>query len=549
VENLKRNKAQRKENPFYSNRLQSEVVRQANPSRQMVVREHRYLMGRQEAWELMLVRALFSPSYTFIPPSIVFDDAPNMAILANLNMYPTGDTNSFGSTPTGVVVNFDSFSANTSLPIMKMLRFNYNQTSGVAHGTLSVPGGATFWAWADPYDARQPIKYSMGPSASSLAPGQVYGPWTCGVGQLGSAGPWMPNYASEHGGFHWEVSPLNQSTNWTQGTYPTTQIPINGSYYELYPPVPVTRFDATITESASNLYFVQNSVLRVEVADPTMFVGIGMVTRNVGRCFNRVLNRIEDPSTGVYGNCDNYTSCGAAEAVWSSDKWQPCRFSATLSGEDSIPVPNPDTGSIVGTGDFYGSVYAWGNLNRMLEEGYPVIQVQTSSNGTGASVDFSFTLEAKVAYTPLWQGNNNCGSTLLTAPYSIPPWFSCARSHGYLTGKTGGKMKSYTSGGASPWVPGPSARAQQAFLIHPGNTQATAAVQHAIAQAKQPSKAMDEVHNLVKEAAEGGGLAGFAKGVWNVVKRISRGAAEAVESSGPIITEVAEEAPALLAIA
>jgi hypothetical protein len=314
----------------------------------------------------------------------------------------------------------------------------------------------------------------------------------------------------------------------------------------LYPPIIGSQFNVPITEGISNLYFVQNAKLTVQAADPTAFVGVAMVVRDVETSFNRYVDRIDDPESGNYGNCSSYSRCNKAEAFWSSDQWEMSRYGALETPTGFVPPAYPPSG-IWGT-SAPGCVYQWQSLNRALMDGHPLIQVQVGGGGSvDTNVDFSITLEVKMSTTPLWLGPNNCGLTMLTAPFEIPGWFSAAKAHGQLCGSG----EPFGSAGLTSYP-----RASVALEVHPGITQSFAGMQHLLGPAKTPkqkvpllNKIRDATNTMVETASNAWTLGKFMGHLWKSAKGFVGSGVKALRSAGPIIEEVAETAAPLLMIA
>jgi len=503
-------------------------------------------MGLMEQWEIALLKALSDPMEMFRPPSVVSDDNPfyNVAFSPPL-MALSDQALPFSAIPTGVRINSGTISG-TDISGSKMRRFNYTPTSGLANATVTMSGATTFWVWADPLDVAYPIKLSMGPSQSAITTG-VYGPWTCGISSAdsNSTGAWNPAFQSAYANYGWTNNPLLQPNNWYQGDGNTVAngVPNNGNFYDLQPAIIGSNYFATLTESASTIYFVNNCRLTVEAADATAFVGISMLTRDVAQSFNRLYDRIDNPSTGSYGNCNNYVSCESAEAVWSSDKWEQCRFGASLTGDGFVPPLLPSSGTW-GTTQA-GCVYQWYSLNRALGNGWPVIQVQVGDGGTGTpAVDFSIQLEVRLCVSPLWIGPNNCGLNYITAPFTMPDWFSSSRAHGRLLGSS--KKKIAISGGYSDVQP----RLYHALTLHPGNVPTIGAMQRLALSSPPGSSGHKSVLSRIKDATSDAVVAAqnvfTLKRAWDWLKssagKFAGNAGKLAARAGPLIEEVAEEA-------
>lgn len=432
-------------------------------------------LGQKEAWEVTLLHALVDPSVAFAPPSIHSEEVPNAALASFNYLNPLSDSFfQFTTTPSNILINIQQAEAPPILTGSKLRRMNYQQSSSTAQATIPLQTGTAMWVWADPYDPMTPIKTSQGP----LTPpgGTIYGPWTCGLSAIdgNAAGVWSNNFASTYQNFPWNTTnPLMQPTNWTQGRwdgvsgqYPTAE------WYGLYPPVfNAQSVGVPITTGVSNLYYCQNLKLQVATEDSTAFSAVSMLTRHVERQSNRFFNRIDNPLTGSYGNCDNFTACYNAVALWSADVWECSRFAARPAGsDDSIPVPLPNQGNAQnGTDQYNGSIYQWGNLNYAIQAGFPIIQIQCAGN-PGNVVNFAITLDVQMASTPLWAGPGNCGLTDLSVPFTIPDWFSAARGHGLLI-----PPKTPLSAPVMQLA----ARAPVAIANHPGDTPLMARMQSA----------------------------------------------------------------------
>lgn len=502
-------------------------------------------MGLREQWEVSLLKALSNPMQTFVPPSIVMADNPLSSMLMDPNLYPVGDSNFFiAGIPTNVIVGSSGRQTSTFLGVNKVKRLNYTPISGNAQAQMSVFGGTVIWVWADPLDVLYPIKTSLGPASNSVPLGSSYGPWTCGLNApldnvIGN--PWTPTYASTYANFSWSNNPYVSPNNWNAGH--RGQVPADGRFYDLYPPSAAQPFiGVPITESCSNLYFVNNSRLRVETSDITAFNGASFRTRSVETNFNRYLDRIDNPGTGQYGNCTNFHRANAAVALWSSTEWEPCRIGAADTGEGSNPVPYPSVGSSI-SGFQAAALYQWASLNRAIANGYPIIEVQVSGTSTTSTVDLALTLEVKLSSAQLYLGGSNCGLTNITAPFPLPPWFCVSHSHGEIVNLEGADVPGFYG---SPIY---TARPMAAIASHPGDTSTFAKMQNAINNVKKiPSLAPNKNKTPAEKAIMAGQAAGGLVGAYqlkqlasegNLMARVERAAVSGARAAGAILARAA----------
>jgi hypothetical protein len=402
----------------------------------------RNLIGIQESWENSLLANLLTGKVVYVPPSIHFDDNPFSAQIVAPMIYSTGDYTTFNQTmPTNVRVCALG-NGGTQIEYDSTKRFNYTTNTGFANYTLPLVAGTIAWVWADPYDVMYPIKVSLGPNADNVATGFDYGPWTCGFGSSSGAfdpttgSPWYKNFDSVYLTGGWTSTPYTSPNDWTMGQYGV--VPQNGNYYALYPNTSTLAYDASITtlaEGVSNLYFAENVSMIVEAADKTGFSGCAMKVRNVASSFNRLIDRIENPATGNYGNTTNFTPATRAHCLWTADKWTQARIPSSLVSGGEVPLIIPNEGNFITAGGPACS-YMWYSLNRAIQEGWPLVEIQI--NGTSdSSIDFSVNLNMSVHTAPLYLAGtsgstDSAGLNNLTAPFTMPTWFSAYRSHARL---------------------------------------------------------------------------------------------------------------------
>jgi hypothetical protein len=163
------------------------------------------------------------------------------------------------------------------------------------------------------------------------------------------------------------------------------------------------------------------------------------------------------------------------------------------------------SGTTVGSSDLDARrdcIYQWYSLNDAISNDYPIVQLKTGNGGVGSpTVDYSVEVEVDIVYFTLWDASSTMGSQQLSAPFSLPDWYSECRMHGMCNVDHSRNARRPNSAGLSD-----SPQFQKALTLHPGDTPVIGAMQSAVSKQPTPAlqaKASDKLAASIPAVTEG----------------------------------------------
>lgn len=409
------------------------------------------VMTSKEAWLMSLLRHLGRGSNYLLPsPTFAGLGFASPSDFMSL-LVPSIDTINGIIIPTNQVTNSPTLlSADArSLPMngdtrtegiqmTKTRVLNYFRTTGKVNASVPLVGNEGLWIWVDPYDVYYPVRFNYGDYTPTSGAQNMYwkGAFSAGI----TPDPYSTTTAGGvSSGLPWSVNPFQPyASNWlcvgAETPYPfINQFPNNG-----LTAIPI------VYGSSYMIYPISVS-MNVSVADNTAYTQTGMRVRGVGSYQHRLLNRVEDVSTGFYGLQEPFIKSNAANVVWSGDSWSfPIRHPAPTSfAPPAAPTwgstPSEVSPSTTSSAGVSFPMSNWISVQKMLSQDFPVVEIIQSSQNSTQAVALSINVTVEYALSPLGLGSAAPSSGAeTTVPFECPGWFSVSRSHGAVVPVDGG---------------------------------------------------------------------------------------------------------------